>query len=68
MTASTFKTTGECLGLYKATYAYTAQGDDELSMEEDQLVFLMDNSDDECVLSQLNAVFLQTTLIISSFR
>ncbi|PVG01079.1 hypothetical protein CPB86DRAFT_812654 [Serendipita vermifera] len=47
MTGSTFKTTGECLGIYKATYAYTAQGEDELSMEEDQLVFLMDNSDDD---------------------
>lgn len=47
----TMTTTGTapCLGLYKAQYTYTAQGEDEVSMEEDQLVFLLDNSDDECV-------------------
>lgn len=39
-----------CLGTYKAVYAYTAQGDDEVSVEEDQLVFLLDNSDDEYVI------------------
>jgi hypothetical protein len=39
-----------CLGTYKAVYAYTAQGEDEVSVEEDQLVFLLDNSDDEYVV------------------
>ena len=38
-----------CLGTYKAVYAYIAQGEDEVSVEEDQLVFLLDNSDDEYV-------------------
>ncbi len=35
------------LGVYKASYDYTAQGDDEISVEEDQLLFLLDGSDDE---------------------
>ncbi|KAG8834318.1 cytoskeletal protein binding protein [Serendipita sp. 399] len=38
---------GECLGIYKATYAWEAQGDDEVSMAEDQLVLLLDNSDSD---------------------
>lgn len=35
------------LGVYKALYSYEAQGEDEVAIEEDQLVFVLDNSDDE---------------------
>lgn len=40
-------TSGECFGLYKALYAYESQGDDEVTMQEDQLVLLLDKSDDD---------------------
>jgi hypothetical protein len=39
---------GTCLGVYKALYAYAATGEDEVDMEEDQLVLLLERSDDEC--------------------
>jgi hypothetical protein len=45
-------TTEPCLGLYKALYSYAAQGEDEVSVDEDQLVFLLDTSDEEYVLYQ----------------
>ena len=41
---------GTCLGVYKALYAYVATGEDEVDMEEDQLVLLLERSDDECVV------------------
>ena len=40
-------TSGECFGVYKALYAYEPQGEDEVNMAEDQLVLLLDKSDDE---------------------
>jgi hypothetical protein len=39
---------GKCLGVYKALYAYASTGEDEVDMEEDQLVLLLERSDDEC--------------------
>ncbi|KIM20446.1 hypothetical protein M408DRAFT_30349 [Serendipita vermifera MAFF 305830] len=38
---------GICLGVYKALYAYASTGDDEVDMEEDQLVLLLERSDDD---------------------
>lgn len=45
------------LGVYKATYDYKAQGEDEISIEEDQLLFLLDNSDEEWVAVVIPASF-----------
>lgn len=39
--------TNDYIGVLKASYKYEAQGDDEISIEEDQLLFLLDNSDEE---------------------
>jgi hypothetical protein len=39
------------LAVLKAAYDYAPQGDDEVAVKEDQLLFLLERTDDECVLT-----------------
>lgn len=39
----------EYLAVLKATYDYEPQSEDEIAIKENQLLFLLDKSDDECV-------------------
>lgn len=37
------------LAILKASYDYEPQSEDEVAIKEDQLLFLLDKTDDECV-------------------
>lgn len=37
------------LAVLKASYDYSPQSDDEIAIKEDQILFLVERTDDECV-------------------
>jgi hypothetical protein len=41
------------LGVFKASYDYVAQSDDEVAIKEDQTLLLIERTDDECVSVRL---------------
>ena len=41
--------TGHYLGVLKALYDYSADSEDEISVKEDQILFLIERTDDEYV-------------------
>lgn len=54
--------TDQYLAVLKATYDYDPQSADEIAIKEDQLLFLVERVDEECVSSS-SASFVQTLLI-----
>jgi actin cytoskeleton-regulatory complex protein SLA1 len=40
----------EYLAVLKASYDYTPQSEDEIEIKEDQLLLLIEKTDDECVI------------------
>jgi actin cytoskeleton-regulatory complex protein SLA1 len=40
----------EYLAVLKASYDYTPQSEDEIEIKEDQLLLLIEKTDDECVV------------------
>jgi hypothetical protein len=40
----------EFIAVLKASYDYTPQSEDEIEIKEDQLLLLIEKTDDECVL------------------
>lgn len=49
------------LAVLKASYDYSPQSDDEIAVKEDQILFLIERTDDECV-----SIFLSSFLHFSS--
>ena len=43
--------TAHYLGVLKALYDYNADSEDEISVKEDQILFLIERTDDEYVIS-----------------